>query len=300
MKRKQEILITGATGYLGSRLTHYFHERGASVFALRRDSSDPSRLNGLHNVIKFYSATTAGLETCYRQNQIDTVIHCATNYGRGGDDLSKLVEANFEFPKHVLELGLQSGIKTFINTDTTLDPSLNSYAETKRRFLDALETFANRLRIINVKLEHFYGPNDGDSKFVTWLIRSLLDKTEDLQLTEGRQRRDFIYIDDVCEAYGKLLEQTDSFAAGFRQYELGAGQTVEIREFVCTIARLLDQPEQRLRFGSVPYRSNEVMESLADTASLRALGWTPTVSIDEGLKRTVEFEKTKLKKRGLA
>ena len=61
----------------------------------------------------------------------------------------------------------------------------------------ARDVFFENGLCINIGLEHFYGPNDDDSKFVSYIIHNLLNEVEKIDLTKGKQKRYFIYIDDV-------------------------------------------------------------------------------------------------------
>ena len=64
---------------------------------------------------------------------------------------------------------------------------------------------------INMRLEHFYGPGDADSKFTAHVMNSCLRNVPELKLTLGEQRRDFFYIEDVVSAYLIILEKIEEF-----------------------------------------------------------------------------------------
>jgi len=91
---------------------------------------------------------------------------------------------------------------------------------------------------VNVALEHFYGPCDDDSKFVTYIIRNILGNVENLDLTMGEQKRDFIYIDDVIDAFEKIIQYGLSVGKGFFHYEIGTNLTFRIREFVTLVKKM--------------------------------------------------------------
>jgi nucleoside-diphosphate-sugar epimerase len=145
-----------------------------------------------------------------------------------------------------------------------------------------------KLRFVNVKLEHMFGPQDDDSKFTTRVIQSCLANVESFDLTPGEQRRDFIYIDDVVAGYTILLREVSQLPLGFTEYELGSGNAVSVREFVESVRRIAGSSTD-LRFGAVPYREGEVMLSCADTSRMRALGWQPGWSLEDGLRETLSW-----------
>jgi nucleoside-diphosphate-sugar epimerase len=94
------------------------------------------------------------------------------------------------------------------------------------------------MKCFNVVLEHFYGPGDDTSKFVTWVIRELLTNVDHIDLTLGEQKRDFIYIDDVVSAFIAIIENESRFKKGFHQFEVGTNNLIEIRQFVNTVKNM--------------------------------------------------------------
>ncbi|WP_243370809.1 NAD(P)-dependent oxidoreductase [Geotalea sp. SG265] len=289
-----KILITGATGFLGSRLLWALHHEGHDLTILKRSCSDTRRIHDILSQIKVYDLDTCDFEQIFTTTgTFDTIIHTATCYGRTGESAADMLDANVLFPLKLLQAVSSSCTTTFLNTDSSLAPNLNFYALSKKQFRDWGEMFAKRgsIRFINIKLEHFFGAGDDDSKFITHIIRSCLQNIPDLQLTPGEQRRDFIHIDDVCSAYLLLLRKAIDGGESFLEYELGSGNAVTIREIVETIHRLIGS-KTTLNFGGVPYRENEVMESRADVSALAALGWSPKIRLPDGIRQTIELERT--------
>jgi nucleoside-diphosphate-sugar epimerase len=114
----------------------------------------------------------------------------------------------------------------------------------------------------------------------------------ELKLTPGEQKRDFIYIDDVLSAYSTLLDAHGKLNKSFLAFGLGSGQAVRIRDFV-ELAHCLTESGTELKFGALPYREGEIMESAADIGALECLGWRPAFTLEQGLLKTIEQEKTK-------
>jgi len=182
----------------------------------------------------------------------------------------------------------------FLNTDTILDKYLNLYALSKNQLLQWGKFFSmhERIRFGNIRLEHFYGPDDDPTKFSTYVINGCLQNVSELKLTKGEQKRDFIYIDDVVLAYMVLLEKMDSFNNSFLEFDVGSGSSVSIREFVETV-HCLTASKTRLLFGALPYREGEVMHSEADISRLAALGWQCRYDIETGLRQVIEQERAR-------
>jgi nucleoside-diphosphate-sugar epimerase len=287
------ILLTGGTGFLGGNLLFKLVEDDFRVIVLTRSSSDVSRIAPVLERVTLCTGEKGGYDALFRDHQIDVILHCATNYGRKEMDPLALLEANLFLPLKLLECGSRRGVTCFINTDTILDKRVNAYSLSKNQFKDWLKLYAQRITCVNVALEHFYGPLDDETKFVTHVIRSILHNVEVLPLTRGEQKRDFIFIEDVIEAFVKIIRHTPSIGTGYYPFEIGSGQSLSIRDFVTLVKRLAGDSQTVLDFGALSYRDHEVMESVVDTSAVRALGWNPKVSLEEGLRRTITVEKNR-------
>jgi nucleoside-diphosphate-sugar epimerase len=140
-------------------------------------------------------------------------------------------------------------------------------------------------------MEHFYGPNDDTGKFVSYVVRSLLNKVDAISLTAGNQKRDFIYIDDAVNAIITILRTTllDSRDA-YVEYELGSGSVISIKELLEMAKAISGNTKTILEFGAIPYRESEEMELAVDLRALKKLGWSPKYSLDSGLKKMIDIE----------
>ena len=188
------IAITGATGVLGSALAKAVVKRGDELVVFSRKPNDLGpRLDGLP--LSSFAADATGMKSCIEQGQIDVLIHTACSYGRQGETAADLLAANVLAPLRLLEAAGKS-ISRLIAIGTGLPPTVSPYALAKFQFASWLEKAPAPAERIVVALEHFYGPNDDSSKFITWVTRQCLNG-ERLALTSGEQERDFIHIDDV-------------------------------------------------------------------------------------------------------
>ena len=287
-----KILVTGATGFLGSHLVTALLKQGHQVIVLKRSFSDTRRLKEVLSSVAVYDLDRSPLSDPFRDHgKLDAVLHTATCYGRGGESSSELCEANLAFPLRLLEAACSHGTARFINTDTSLERGINAYALSKKQFSEwgKLAADGGRIRFVNVVLEHFYGPGDDESKFVTHVIKSCRRGVPELRLTKGEQERDFIYIDDVVSAYLLLMEEGEGAQPACAEYPLGSGRTVSIRALVEMISRLTGS-KTRLDFGALPYRQNEAMRSVADVSALTRLGWKAATDLAAGLARTVAYQ----------
>lgn len=287
----QTILITGATGYLGTRLSKIFLGYGYKIIALALNQMEQFAYKNEKNA-KIYYLDKTPVRQIFDENKIDIVIHTATVYGRNKENIANMIKANVEFPCSVLEEAAKHDVKMFINTDTILVKNINPYAMTKSHFADWLSLFCDNIKCVNLKLDHFYGPNDKPTKFIAWIIEQLNNNVEKIDLTEGSQTRDFIYIDDVLSAYKCVIDNSERILLGrTNTFEVGTGARTKIKDIVISIKHLLGNTKTVLNFGAIPYRKNEVLSYEVDTSGLRLLGWKPLVPVQEGLKKIIEIER---------
>ena len=289
-----KILLTGSTGFLGSHLLEKLVDLNHSVICLKRESSSLKRVEHLNNRATWVDIETTDFNKIFLSNKIDCIVHCATDYGRKKIDPFQTIEANLILPLkllHASTLTPKKDLPVFINTDTVLDKRINHYSLSKDQFVDWLKTYSEKTIVLNLAIEHFYGPMDDESKFTSFIIRELIDnKKKVIDLSEGKQKRDFIYIDDVVEAFIALMDNLNNFNKSFYHFEVGSNDLVTIKEFVKLVKRLCKNKNTELNFGALPYRTNEVMLSKTDTAFLRSIGWSPKVSLENGLKQTIKTE----------
>ncbi len=290
MSVSKTILISGVTGFLGSNLAAALIEEGHLVIALKRKSSSLARISGIISRMRLYDIEDIDYAHLFKTHgKIDAVIHTATCYGRNNESAWEIYDANTRFPLQLLDAASHAKVILFINTDTILDKFLNLYSLSKNHLLDwgKFYSLQKKIKFINMKLEHFYGPGDDDSKFTSYVINNCLLNTKILKLTLGEQRRDFIYIADVVSAYLAMLTQQKKQREWFTEYEIGSGISITVREFVTRVHELTSS-KTHLAFGSVPYRVGEVMDSRANTSALRALGWRCKTNLEQGLKLTIQ------------
>jgi CDP-paratose synthetase len=287
-------LVTGATGFLGSNLVRALVRDGYSVVALKRTTSSLGRLRDVQDQLRFYDLDSVPLSRVFEENHFSQIIHCATNYGRRTDKPWDVIQTNLILPLQLLEMAQRFSVPKFYNTDTVLDKGVNAYTLSKKQFLEWLRKFGGEMLCLNISLEHFYGPIDDRSKFVSKIVLDLLASVEEIPLTLGEQRRDFIYIDDVVKAFLKILEFGNTASRGYYSFEVGSGQSIAIRDFVEMAKGLCQNSKTKLNFGALPYREKEIMDSAVNIAPLRELGWLPEVGLEEGLMRTISGERRAL------
>lgn len=286
-----KILLTGGTGFLGSNILRRLLGLGHELFCIKRETSSLERVKIFKHKIKWFNVETSDFDEIISSYKIEGIIHCATDYGRKQFNPIQTIETNLILPLKLLHAAANNNVLVFINTDTVLDKRVDTYSLSKRQFSEWLEKYSNDILTINVALEHFYGPFDNDSKFVTYVIRKMLGNEDSIDFTLGLQKRNFVYIEDVIDAFIVLLNNINKLDNSFHNFEVGTENTITIKDFVGLVKKLCNNNTTDLNFGAINYRENEVMNTNTNTDKLKSLGWFPRFSLEDGLKNTIDLEK---------
>jgi nucleoside-diphosphate-sugar epimerase len=283
------ILLTGASGFLGSAIAKALLNHGDHVVVVKRQFSNLWRLMDVEKQITFYNAEDLQYLNPFEKESIDAVIHTATSYGRLGESKDQIYAANLHFPVKILELASAAKVKTFVNIDTVMPPDINPYSLSKNEFFHVGKQLADRKKVdfINVRLEHLYGPNDDGHKFVQWLLESCLKNVPQIALTSGLQRRDFIYVTDAADGVIAILDHLNMIGEGFQEFALGGGSAILMQEFIKLVHQMTSSTSH-LGFGEHAYRTNEPMLSQANLSRMTQIGWKPKIDLKHGIQLMIE------------
>lgn len=280
------ILLAGSTGFLGSYLLKLFVKKNYKVIALKRSHSDTFRITSYLNRVEFYNIDEVELSNIFKEYKFDLVVNTVTNYGRNDRQVFSIVNTNLIFSLKLLEESVNNNVKAFINTDTLLNKKINAYSLSKSQFTEWMKFLKKEnTRMINIKIEHMYGPNDDNNKFIYCLINQLKENVDNIDLTSGIQKRDFIYIDDIVRAYEIIIENISNFSS-YENFQLGSGKTIKVKKFIKKIYKEISKKQKlttKLNFGSIKYRKNEEMNMKVNIDKIIKLGWKPKVSVKTGI-----------------
>ena len=276
------ILITGINGFLGSQMAKRLMQ-DYYVIGTEYQISHLSRLEGYN--FQVIDSTLLSIENLFNNKRIDFIIHTATFYGRNKEEIRQIADTNLFMPFYLLDLAIKNKVSAFINTDTVLDRFVSAYALTKNQIKDWLYFRRNEIKTINMQLEHFYGEGCSNSNFVTAMIDRLKNNDPVIDLTAGEQQRDFIYYEDVVNAFETIIKKNDEISTD-SNFQAGSGEHISIKELMLFLKKEIGSSSV-FNFGAIPYRENELMKSETNLEPLRNLGWKPKYGIKEGLLKTI-------------
>ena len=288
-----KIILTGATGFLGKELLNNLIACQYKIVLVKRKTTDIKDIFECNVQIDSYDFDS--LEDLFDDHtDVDAVVHAATDYGLDDFNLTRVFWANEALPIKLIELAIKNKVKLFINIDTFFSKYrkneynyLQSYTLSKRQFLEWGKYLANSQKISfsNIRLFHLYGPGDRGHKFIPTIVKRCLQGGE-IDLTEGDQKRDFIYISDAVSAVGVIIKNNICKKLKFRHYDIGTGESISIKEIVLII-KALTKSNIILNFGALPYRKGEFNDIYANTLAIRKIDWAPKIDIKTGLLKVI-------------
>jgi|APEBP8051072266_1049373.scaffolds.fasta_scaffold00926_7 CDP-paratose synthetase len=283
----KNLLITGVNGFLGSNLAKGLIN-GYNLVGLESSIENLYRIKGMP--IEIYSSSTS-LEDIFYKHRIDAIVHTATIFQSDQVGIRQLIQTNLVLPISLMELAQRYNVKSFINTDSFFSnyhnqyDYLSEYTMSKRHVWEWLKSLQKSICLVNMKLFHMYGPDDNPGKFVPGIVSKLMNHEPLIKLTEGSQLRDFIFIDDVVQAFATVLAKEED--SEVYEFEVGTGIGTSIKEFVSR-TKSISCSASLLEFGALSYRKNEIMSAIANPNPLYEIGWKPKVDLNEGISKIID------------
>mgnify|MGYP001565893164 CR=1 FL=1 len=299
------ILVTGATGFIGSHLVRKLLNLQHKVFISVRPSSNTSRINNISDkLIKIdIDSSLNGIHETFKKNKIDGIIHLATYYRK--EDSTKEIEnmnnINIIFPTRLLNMAKEHGISFFINTGTCFEyaPSLrhidensiikpfNYYALTKFKFEEKLikSTKGSSLKAFTLKLFFPYGEQD-NNKLIKLLIESLILKRE-FHVTKGGQYLSYTYVEDIVNAFILALNHILIAQNNYDIFNIG-GAPIKVSNIFDILEEI--SAAKGLIARDKEYPQNEIMSMFTNSEKAKKeLGWKQKWSLKEGLQKTYSY-----------
>jgi nucleoside-diphosphate-sugar epimerase len=301
-------VLSGATGFLGGRLAAALLARGDAVLAVVRSEAAAQRLRARHPgaALRAVMAAPDTLEPVLAGALAEPaapvapaaainaacadpagVIHAAACYGRHGEPDAALHEANVALPRALFAWAARRRAAGFVLADTVLAAAAGRYAASKAQGRQQLRVLAAGapLPMLDLRLEHLYGPGDAADRFVPWLAAACRDAGSAVALSGGAQRREFVHVDDAVDAMLRLLDALPRLRPGWHGTRV-SGEPTSVRALAEAV-HALTASRATLAFGARPDRPAEADPDAPDDGLLRRLGWTRRIPLAEGLRQTV-------------
>lgn len=288
----QSALVTGATGFIGSHLTKRLVKEGWQVSIVVRPGSDLKILGEAArkvDVRRFHG--THELAEDLKRHKPDMVFHLATMFvsEHAPDQLEAMVQGNILFGTQLLEAMSQAECSALVNAGTSWQhynsegyEPVNLYAAMKQGFEDIMRFYqsARGVRALTLKMFDTYGPGDPRKKLFA-LLRRAAGSGASVPMSGGEQLMNLVYIDDVVDAF-MLAAQRVREGDQDHSYAVGADRCVALRDLVRIYAEVTGRALD-IQWGAQPYRKREVFKPW--DSGERMPGWTPRVSLEDGLRR---------------
>lgn len=297
------VIMTGATGFIGSAILAELLARGDRVTVLLRPDSSRERLAGLNGFesLTYTELLDEEIVSALRDSSPDIFIHCAWR-GVGGQDRNEAFQITDNLPMTLdaVELAAASGCRQWIGLgsqaeygnqnrrlaeDAPLRPT-TVYGKAKlaagvaaRALCEANGIAGSWLRVFST-----YGPADAPHWFLPYVIQEFLAGRAP-KLTKCEQLWDYLYVEDAARAVCVIADGTTGGV-----FNLGSGSSRPLSDYIESIRNALGTSIEPL-YGAVAYRPDQVMHLEANITRLtEATGWIPVVSLEQGIRNIIAFE----------
>lgn len=290
---KPVILITGATGFVGTHLLTHLAERYTLVLVIRPDSTPP-REPLVHDVIK-YNGDIGSLIFRLKKLKVEGTIHLASKFvsEHQSVQVKELVDSNVRYGADILEACHCASVKWFINTGTFWQHyrnapycPVNFYAATKQAF-EAIASYyieIGKMSVVTLELSDTYGPMDFRPKLMP-LWKKMLRNGTALDMSQGNQILDLCHIDDVCRSFVqlvKLLRASSSSVASGDSFVVKGDKRLSVRELAALVEKVTGKI-LHINWGAKPQRTREVMIPYEHGRTVP--GWQPMVTLEDGIRQ---------------
>jgi dTDP-glucose 4,6-dehydratase len=307
------ILVTGGCGFIGSNFIHYLVKEYPSSSIINYDkltyAGNPENLEPIasqknYRFVKGDICNKTAVESAVCEYGVDVIVNFAaeSHVDRSilGPDI--FVETNIGGTNVLLDVARENGVKRFIQvstdevygslgatghfTETTpLHPN-SPYAASKAS-ADLLAFAYHRtfgLPVVITRCSNNYGPYQFPEKLLPLMISRAIDEKELPVYGDGLNVRDWLFVTDHCRAIDAVMEK----GTPGEIYNIGGNNEWKNIDIVKLILRELGKPESLIRF--VKDRPGHDRRYAIDATKIStALGWTPSVGFEEGIRRTIDW-----------
>ena len=301
----ENVIITGADGFVGSYTVNYFLEQGCRVLALDMGEK-PNRL-GEHPRLTYAQcdiSDAAALEAAAQSGNYDTFIHFAWAGSAGPARVDyNLQMKNALTTVECLKTAKKLRCKRFVCAGSIMEKEVEAavhdqgsrpgmgyiYGMGKHIAHCLCKSVAveQGIELVWPMITNAYGAGELSPRFVNTTIRKIING-EPLQFTAGTQSYDFVYVTDVARAFYLIAKNGKPFC----EYMIGSSTARPLKEFIIEMVRSL-APDRQPIFGDIPFTgTNMPLRTFDCTDTERDCGFRASVSFAEGTKMTMDWLKT--------
>ena len=302
----EKILIVGGGGFVGANLTRRLIDLGYDVHLIWKRSSNPWRLKDVKQKIKFHIVNIQNkkaLTTVVKKIYPTAIFHLAShNAYRNQEDIEKIINTSINGTLNLLLASKDIPYKVFVNTGSSSEYGFKKNPMKENDFLEPISFYAAAKAgqtllcqafafqynkpIVTLRPFSVYGQYEQNDRFIPTIIRAVIEK-KPIKLTEGKQRRDFIYIDDMVNAYVKLLKKGDKLKG--KILNIGTEKEYANDEIVKMLFKISNK-ETAIEKGKFPKRIWDSPHWVADISNAKKLlNWRPVYSLEKGLTKTYNW-----------
>jgi UDP-glucose 4-epimerase len=311
------VLVTGATGFIGSHLSRRLVESGAEVHALTSTVSSvyPVRLVDIKDRLTLHGGNlndSGAMASVVERADPQIVFHLGayTHVGKSWDRVDECIQTNIHGTVNLLQALTRSNYQRFVYTSTSevygdvevpfredaLVRPLSPYSVSKysgERFCRMFHQ-GRSWPIVVVRPFNAYGPAQSPDRVIPEIIVKAL-RGERLAMTEGLQTREFNYVEDLVDGF--ILAATVEGIEG-DVFNIGGGQEVSMRDLAKSILGLMGDPIVP-EFGALAPRPTEIWSMRSDVTKARSrLGLEAGRPLEEGLEATIAWYRRELEQSG--
>ena len=303
-----KLLLTGSSGFIGQHLTPDL-EKNFQLYHLKSDLTDHKAVNEeVHSIqpeiIVHLAARTEVEKSFYEQTTFSEVNYVGTvNLIEAASRIKKFQNLVFASTMEVygwqpISDDVKKNIipKEFVAFDEHTQPNPNApYAVAKYGCEKYLE-YAHRclgLPFTALRQTNCYGRKDNDFFVTEQIISQMIKNPNEINLGYGEPYRNFIYIDDMMSVWQTVINEYNKCNDG-RIFTIGPDHPIMIKDYTDKIASKLNW-KGKINWNTKPARPGEIYWLNSNHNLLTEItGWTPKVSLDDGLGLTIDFWKKKL------
>jgi len=293
--RNRRILVTGASGFIGSHLCRELTELGANVHGVSRRARPQGR--SLFRWWQTDLVDPVAVDRLVDAVQPDVILHLAGEVvgTRALEQVLPALRGNLLSSVNLLIAAANVGCQRVVLTGSIEEPSQGDAAAVPSSPYAAAKMAATGygrmfhalygLDVVILRVFMVYGPGQMDPrKLVPYVIMSLM-RGETPRMSSGVRPVDWIYVDDVVAAF---IAAAQTRAGGGEVLEVGSGELVTVRELVERLAPLV-RADARLSFDPANDRPLEQVRRADIRRTEKLLGWSPQVALADGLRLTVDW-----------